>query len=368
MSAKPEITARFFTPEGNQNLASTRNPRKCIIKSGYGAMNRRCWLEFYNSDLNLPVSLGNILELWINGMRCFRGRIAQRRIDSIDDYLSIYAEWDPERAHNIPIGGIFENQTATEILNQILTSSGLVYAGGFSHDIRFSRLEFAEYPLFSAIDLLAKLAGNWLWGVSDDSILTFKPPTGNPEQILYLREDLSVVNLWETYTDIALHVLVHGGVVSGSTYENWIEIPEREYSAEEDLARIYARPITTPDVFSALRRAVIEQMTGAHYEHYVELSGAGETIQPGDRVRMQVENVPIFPKEQIFRVLMREITYAHENLQTQLHLVTGFSSAPTYFYYLKSDRKMILPYMGGKVGAFQLDISALDTAAHLDAA
>ncbi|MBN2327830.1 MAG: hypothetical protein JXR73_11810 [Candidatus Omnitrophica bacterium] len=101
-------------------------------------------------------------------------------------------------------------------------------------------------------------------------------------------------------------------------------------------------------------------MNANHYEHYIDLAGRGETIQPGHTVKFYAENLPIFPQEKMFRVKSREITYAHESLQTRLYLTSGHESTLRYFSYFKVDRS--LP----RYGPFQLDVSALDSMSPLD--
>jgi hypothetical protein len=116
------------------------------------------------------------------------------------------------------------------------------------------------------------------------------------------------------------------------------------------------------DAFTSLRRSIVQQMTRPHYEHYVDWLGAGETIKPGETARFYAENLPLFPQTQLFRVKMREITYSHETLQTRFHVTAGFESSESYFHYFHVDYP--IPHFG----PFQLDISALDSPACLDAA
>ncbi|MBN2327829.1 MAG: hypothetical protein JXR73_11805 [Candidatus Omnitrophica bacterium] len=195
MSTNTEIIASIFDQNGDGPLADSRIPRKCIIKSGFGAQKRRCWLEFFNEDLHLPIQIGSVLNVAINGLPCFNGPILQRRIDSIDDHLSCYAEFDPAHKYDRLIYSAFEYQTILEILDDILAGSGLIpdYPGGL--DATFQRLEFAGDSLFRAIDLLAKLAGNWRWDVLDDGTLRLRPPTAPPDHQIALQRDEDIVNL-----------------------------------------------------------------------------------------------------------------------------------------------------------------------------
>ncbi|MGC9327710.1 MAG: hypothetical protein ACP5I1_08755, partial [Candidatus Hinthialibacter sp.] len=316
MSPHTEINASIYDPDGQSLLADAPVPRKCMIKSGFGAQKRSCWLELFNEDLHLPIHLGFILNITINGESCFTGPILQRRIDSIDDHLSCYAEFDPSSKYDRLLHAAFENRAILEILQEILAGSGLILDCPGGLDASFKRLEFTGDSLFRAIDLLAKLAGNWHWDVLDGGTLRLRPPSALPDYQIALQRDDDVVNLWETSDDLFTEILIAGGVNQGSTYDWTIRIPALEDSVLDDAIRIYIRSLADSDAFEALRRAIVNQMKANHYEHYIDLMGRGETIQPGQTVKFFIDNLPLFPQEQIFRVKSREITYAHESLQT----------------------------------------------------
>jgi len=368
MPQNPEISIRLFRIDGFTPLASVVHPRKFTIKSAFGAGKRRCWIEWFNEDIGFPAALGCVLEVWINGVRCFRGRVAERRIDSIDDHFSIYAVWDPERQYNQPIGGLFENLTVDAVLDLLMENSPLKRADAYHHAYVFGAIEFADYPFFAAVDLLAKLAGNWLWDVGEDAALRFRPPQDVPDHSLYLAPDSYAVNLWETVNDAFAYVRLNGGFTDGEVYEDWIQIPGRYYASEAEIARVYVRPLASYDAVAALRRGILQQMKKPLYEHYVDLIGCGEKTAPGDTVRFCADDLPLLPQGQIFRVKMREINYSHEQLQTRLYLTSGFESSSTYFYYFHHDSAIAPSFKEGKSGAFQLDASALDSQNHLDAA
>ncbi len=368
MSVRPSIQILLFDHQGNIPLGSVQNPRKITLDSGFGAMRRRCWLELYNEDLHFPAALGSILEIWINQIRCFRGSVSQRRMDSIDDYVTLYAEFDPENEFNTAMEGVFINLTVTEILDQVLPAAGLRRRDPFEHGVRFGRLEFAEYPLLACIDLLAKLAGNWIWDIDEEGSLSFRPPFSQSPHVLLLDKDRDTINLWETVTDLAARILVLGGIIDGTPFEQWIVVPGLAFMPDALSTRVYVRPLASLDACTAFRRAVIQQMIRPHYEHYVTLHGWGETVPPGDSVRFLVDDYPLLPQDRFFRVKRREIVYAHERLETRLFLTSSLESSPTYFHYFRHDRIRPPLYQHGKSGPFQLDVSALDSPAHLDPA
>ncbi len=357
-----DIQILFYDCLGEKVLASVLNPRKFTMKSGFGAMPRRCWLELYQEDRNTPADVGSYLEIRIRGIRCFWGRIQQRRIDSIDDPLSFYADFDPHREFNRQVFGTFENRTSTEILQDILEESPLVRHDSLESTLRFRKIIFSGESLFAAIDLLSKLAGNWWWDVREDGVLFFRPPTGLPVHEVVLRRDTDVFNLWKTTTDRYSQVEIEGG---GSDMQNyrWILDTLGQHNAPENACiRVYLRSIATPDAAAALRQAVVQQMETPHYEHFVDWTGNGETVKPGESVCFKPEYRSLFPETQRFRIKTREITYAHETLQTRFHVTSGNESSETYFHYFRVDHPI------PRFGAFQMDVSALDSIAYLDAA
>ena len=367
MPDSPNFLARILTHTGD-TVGVVIVPRKCIIKSEFGAGKRRCWLELHQESSQFPVQLGMRLEIDINGWRCFNGRITERRLDSIDDPLTLYATWDPEREYDFPVAGLFQNQTIGAILQEILTKSSLSWSDPSDYLVKFSRLEFAGESVFTAIDLLAKLAGNWIWDIDDAGLLRFRPHATETAHHVLLELDRYQVNLWETNHDLYAVIQVRGGSVEGTTYTKWIQLPEFTPLAEQSTKVIYVRPMTTSDVFYALQRTVKEQMNQVHYEHVVDLYGQGVNIQAGDCIRFNAPYMPLFPSPSFFRVKMREITYAHEELQVRLHLTSRFESSRQYFEYFRSDRRTSAATLPGRSGLFQLDISSLDSASHLDAA
>ncbi len=353
------IRVLFYDSKGEHPYASVIHPRKFIIKSGFGAMKRRCWLELYKEDSHVLGSIGNIVEIDINGIRCFRGKITQRRLDSIDDPLSFYAEFDPEQEFAHSLYGTYENREITAILQDILQNSPLQRGDSFEKKARLHHLVFSGESLFQGIDLLAKLAGNWWWDVSEEGILTFRPPARTPDHLLALRRDVDTVNLWQTIDDLYGRVEMEGGESEGTTYDQIIDIIE-DPSTNPGHIRVYVRSISTLDVFTAFRRAVMQQMMTPHYEHYIDWMGAKEAIQPGDAVCFRVDYLPLFPQERLFRVKIREIVYSHESVQTRLHVTAGNESSATYFHYYHVD------YTLSRIGPFQLDVSALDSTSPLD--
>lgn len=363
----PDIRIRVQTPQG-EAVHSIVRPRKLTVKSGFGAMPRRCWLELYDEDLFTPAAIGSILEIEIGGVRVFWGRVNQRRVDSVDDQLTLAAEFDPEREYAADVYGLFEDKTPTGILADILHASPLTLEETHYAPARLSRLEFTGQSRFFAIDLLAKLAGNWIWTAGEGGVLRFRPWPAAPDHIVYLNPDFSAVNLWETADDRFSSAVLLGGAAGDSVYEAAMEFFGLDPAVAGAAVRVYARPITTADVFAALRRAAVAHMRLPSYGRYIDLDGAGWDIRPGDTIRFIPERLPLFPEEAVFRVKEREIVYARETLRVRLWLANGYESAPTYFYYFRYEPARPAASNEGLAGPFQLDVSALDSDAHLDPA
>ena len=197
MPVIPELSIHFYSSDGRRLYQVLKHPRRVEIKSGFGAERTRCWLELYNEDYFVQSALGNILEVWINSMLCFWGVIVQRRIDSTDDRLTLYAEWDPAQEFMLTQGGEFTHQTATSILDELCRDAGLIRRDFCQHPYPFDKILITQRSLFPAIDLLAKLAGNWIWEVSGQC-LRFRPFPAVPDHLIYLKPDLHEINLWQS--------------------------------------------------------------------------------------------------------------------------------------------------------------------------
>jgi len=366
-NAQPSVQIRF-TSHQNHPLLTIHNPRKMEIKSPFGAQPSRCRLELYQEDNSAHVVIGSMIEVELNQTKVFKGYVIEKRIDSVDDQLSFVAMLDPAREWNKNISGMVEPFTVNNLLQDFISGTGLTWQTGHPHPTVFSKLTFSQDSLYFAIDLLAKLAGNWIWDVSMNGALRFRPHTLPPQHTVVLHPDRYTVNIRENHQDVYSWIEVECGIRDGAAYEKVISIPHVARTAQSVQTRIFARPVSTPDVYAALERSIMQNLSVPHYEHYVDLLGSGENVQPGDTVCFRVDEIPLFPQDQIFRVKQRDITYSHGQHTSRLHLTTGYESAPGYFYYLRSDRTPPPLFLLGKTGVFQLDLSALDSPSSLDAA
>jgi hypothetical protein len=365
MLPKPDLRIEIVSNDGKPS-GEWRDPRKVTVKSGFGAQARRAWIELYNEQIDTAFNLGDELRIFVNQTRCFRGFIRQIRLDNQGDLITLYADWQPDSQFNTLISREVSNVSATEILQTIVQGSGLSYQPDPEQTAPISRLEFQEQPLPAVIDLLAKLAGNWRWDIDDDSQLHFRPFGDQPDHRVHLAPDQYSVHLWE-HENEADEIKINAGVVNGEELSASVILQELANSTSVE--RIYVRPIVSQDVMNDLLAAIEMQANTPHYSHTVDIDGSGEYIIAGDTVQFTfTEPLEFFPTEQQFRVKIREIIYAHEQLTTRLHLTCAFESNNNYFDDLKTDKRPTAQYRDSHVGAFQLDASSLDSESHLDAA
>jgi len=366
MGFKPVTLITILSSELTPKAQLTR-PRKFIIKSGSGAQSNRAWLELYNEDIAINATLEDWLEIQIEGSLCFSGRIREIRIDSKDDHITLFAEWDPEIELRVNVDSQFQNQSINAMLNSLLEATPLNRADAFSPVTTIQKIELSNHSIFFAIDLLAKLAGNWYWDIQNQTHLRFRPPYNNPDHYLLLKHDKFFVNLWQSAAERFSKIEIKAGLDGQNPLESTVILPELNLSTANTAPRVFTRPLCSADGLALFASAVRQQMLSPNYNHYVDIADNGWQILPGDTVQFQAGVLPIFPQNQKFRVTQRDITYAHEMLETRLHLTSGFESAPTYFHYFRQDTTIAPSFLLGRVGPFQADVSALDSSAHLDA-
>lgn len=357
----------FITPDSNNPPIEINNPRKLEIKSQFGAHPSHCWLELYMEDNPKLLPIGASIQINMNAKPVFNGYVTEKRIDSVDDQLSLVALHDPTREWNKTISGVYEDFTISGLLQEFVSGSGLTWQPRQLPSTVFSKITFSNDSLYFAIDLLAKIAGNYYWDISNDGTLRFRDSTNSPDYTIVLHPDQYTVNIRENHQDIYSYITIECGIRNGFSYEKTITIHNVSKSAQQQHTQIYARPVSTPDVLAALERSIIQHMTVPHYEHYVDLIGYGEDINTGDTVSFRVDGLVLFPQDQIFRIKQRDITYAHGEYKTRLHLTTGYESAPSYFNYFRNDFTPKFSFLLGRTGIFQMDVSALDSPVNLDA-
>lgn len=368
MSIRPRIRCEWQSPTASFPHSISTIPRKLVIRSGFGAMKRTCFLELYQEDLHIPFQLGDTLRVWVNQVDCFFGIISQIRIDSIDDPITLVAEQTPARILEGPVHGQWEDTAAHVWLKEVAPSFGLAYTPTHVSTRKLQAIQFAGQSMLFALDLWAKLAGNWRWDVSDFGELRFRPWRPIPEHQEHLHHDHDTINIRRTTFDRFEWVTLHAGVIKGNEQTRIVHTPGNRGRSESARTTAYARPVVSSDGLFLLREAVHMQQASEMVTHTIDLDARGVTIRPGDTIRFTMDSFEPFLRHLVFRVKQREITVAHERLTTRLHLTTGYENAYRYFEYMRSDPRLVPGIQEGSRGPFQLDVSALDSEAHLDAA
>jgi hypothetical protein len=229
-------------------------------------------------------------------------------------------------------------------------------------------LRFVQAHLFYAVDLLAKLAGNWLWDVSWSHVLRFRPPDLDPDHVLYYDRRLHLFRVWESEEPVRNYLRLFGGIVNDNEFR-------REFFEADSVKRfgtradsLFARPITTEGAYQLLRAAVLDVLPWPATEKYLDVSGGNLEIRQGDTIELRETGLPQVDNDNVFRIKQEEHWIdALGNLRSRFHLALGMESASRYQFYIDHDpTEDPSLFVERRIGPFRLDLSALDSSAHLD--
>jgi len=361
----PRVTC--FDVDGNRVWESADSAR-VEITARFGAEDSEATVVLDSPD-NLPeASPGDGMEIRFDGQLKFRGQVSEMRTHSASWPLVLHGMRHPRRKYNGEIRGLFEQETPTEILSAAL---GLVpgevpnYGGSPASSRMVDRLDFQGVPLFYAVDLLAKLAGNWLWRLDWDENLVFIPPDTEPERIWSFDPDRMVLHPGLRDQSVKNRFVFFGGVSGGSEYVRYFESPESRdrFGAIEE--RLFARSITTEAAFSYLRDAVLEQLPGPVDVGMVERFDGDLSASFGERFELRGNPLVHLDEDQVFRIAAEEIRWTPQAVSVRYHLAEGLESATRYGRYIDHDPAGT-SFVAAHLGPFTLDLSALDSEAHLD--
>ena len=348
-------------------VAYSKRPRSVTIKSPLHDLTAKAWVELHYEDVQLPLDFGYQTDILIDGIQVFRGRIAHIRYDSIEAPLTFLAKREPRVLFPHHVRRIYTNVSPTEILVDILESTPeprLSYSISEPSARKVERLEFLGQHLFDAIGLLSVLDGNALWGISWDSVLHYRSRDVGPHHRIRFDPDRMTIRLWRTDDDIHNAFVFHGGVKPPGGAEF-----QRAFSDQESVGRfgrrsghLYARPITTQADYQLLRDAVLSLIPQPETERFLEATGF-LPVAAGDVILL--DSLP-FPLAQEIRrrpIEMVEFDYRHGQVTTRLH----FNAGPRV-RQIRGDRVLtaMADAVTRRLGPFQLDLSALDSPAHLD--
>jgi hypothetical protein len=356
---------------GGVRVAEPSRVKRLTIRAPFGAMKAKCFADFYRTERDLPLEQGAEFRVYLEGRLKFRGEIVSVRRDSEGDELSLYAEREPELRFNEAVNGTYESMTPTAILEQIiggLSQSPLSLIPPLASTREIDRLHFARFDLFYAIDLLAKLAGNWLWDIDWDNRLRFRSHESSADHVVYFDARRQALKVWKTAERIRNYFELYGGVVEENQFF-------RAFADEESIARfgarrqsLFVRPITTETAYGYLRLAVLEQAGKPVYEKYFDRDEGDLSIGVGDTLVLRGHGLRSVDEEQRFRVKMEEISVDPSGkVHTRYHLAELWESASRFLCYQDHEKgEPAEQYVARRIGSFALDFSGLDSRAHLD--
>lgn len=354
-----------------QRVAETSRVKRLTIRAPFGAMKAKCFAEFFQTERDLPLEQGAECRVYQEGRLKFRGETVSVRRDSAGDELSLYAEREPEMHFNEAVNGIYEGLSPTGILERIagsLSQSPLTLTPPVASSREIDRLHFVRFDLFYAIDLLAKLAGNWLWDIDWDNRLRFRPHDSSADHVVYFDSRSHALKVWKTAERIRNYFDLYGGVVDENQFF-------RVFADEESIARfgarrqsLFVRPIMTQAAFDYLRLAVLEQAGKPVYEKYFDRADGDLAIGAGDTLIIRDHGLCGVDEDQLFRVKMEEIAVDPVGkVHTRYHLAEMWESASRFLRYQDHEKgEPTEQYVARRLGSFALDFSGLDSSAHLD--
>ena len=265
----------------------------------------------------------------------------------------------------------YVNQSPTDILVDILDPQNgipLSYSNSYPVNYQIDLLSYVGYRLFYAIDLLAKLSGNYLWDIGWDQTFRFRPNTLPADHILYLDQRKLNIKVWKSSEWVKNFFELFGGVVNENEYF-------RSFSDQASIDRygsfrqsLFARAITTDEAYEYLRQAVLEQMPQPVFEKYIDVLDQDVSIQYGDTLQLRNTGLQGFDETQLYRVKREEIKVDPEGqIELRYHLADLWESSSRYLRYLDHQPvESAGDYVRRRTGSFQLDFSVLDSPAHLD--
>jgi hypothetical protein len=352
-----------------RTLWESHQPASVEIRARFGAEVSSALVALQPRSSLPQVEIGHRLEVHLEGLLKFRGEIAELRTDSATYPLALRALRRPERVYRGTVRGMYENQTPTEILEQVLELSGgasLWEESTPASSRVLDRLDFPGIPLFHAVDLLAKLSGNWLWWIDWGGKLRLLPPSSPAEHVWYYRPDRMILHPWLIDEPVKNEFAFFGGVREGAEFLRFFtdEASRERYGGIEE--HLFARSITSEAVYEYLRQAVLEQVPNPAVYRAIDRTDGDLSASFGERILLRGNPLPDLVGPRVYRIAEEEIRWSEGETFVRYHLAQGLESASRYAKYLDHDpqgENFVIAHLG----PFALDVSALDSEAHLDA-
>jgi hypothetical protein len=345
----------------------SEHPVRVEILARFGAEDSTALVTLPPREPLPQVQVGDTLKILFDGIRKFEGKVSDLRGSSVGNPLVLRAARRPRRDYLYDVRALFLDETPTSILAKVLDPfSGPFYSGLPASGRIIDRLDFQGIPIFYVIDLLAKLAGNWLWWIDWDGNLKMVPPGSPPEHVWYHDPQTLVLLPWQRDRPVKNIFRFLGGVEAGGEFERFFDSPEsRERYGWVD-ETLFSRAINSEAAFAYLQEAVLSQAPWPVNWRAVDRHDGVLSASFGERFELRGNNLPPPASSgQVFRIAAEEILWTEERIRVRYHLAQGYESSTRYTRYLDNDPAPE-SYIAARVGAFKLDLSALDSAAHLD--
>ena len=345
-------------------------PRTMHVRAGLGALPAECRAELYAEDAPLPAALGARLLALIDNRLVFDGPVVELRTDTMGQPRGLRARREPERVWNERVTLSLQDSTVGEALDTVVAAllhSPVTYTPTHAFVEPVEALGFVNYPLFAAVELLARLAGNALWDLPWDGGLRFRPSGVPPDHVLTFDPRRHALKVWQN-TDEAFNYFVgHGGIVDGNEF---LRVFYDEAGMERDGQRpadLFFRPIFRQSDYQRLRDAVLAEAPLPGLEKYLDVFGGAPEIAAGDVLELRGSPLPAPGGAQLVRVKEIEHDWRSDALVSRLWLARGRENASRFFSYMDHEAtEADADWVGRRLGAFELDFSALDSSAQLD--
>lgn len=360
-------TIQILNTEGELTW-ETRSPARVEILGCFGAEDSTARVVLNHRQILPNTQAGDRLRITFGETTKFIGMVSELRRDSATFPLVICAARRPRRMYRSQVRGLFVNKTVTTILKTLLDEAGDTvpeYDGQPASTRRIDRLDFQGLPLFYAIDLLARLAGNWLWWIDWEGKLQFIPSQGTPEHVWYYNPEVMRLRPWLRDKTIKNVFRLHGGVASGAEFVRYFldETSTQQYGVVEET--LYARPVVTEAAYRFLRDAVLDEAPWPTHYRAVERWDSNLTASFGESFQLRGGLPAGMQSGRTYRIASEEIIWSEKESLMRYHLAQGTESGTRYTRYLDHEPGTDL-YVQARLGAFELDLSALNSEAHLD--
>jgi hypothetical protein len=362
---EPNIT---FLDLNGDRVFETNRPARVETLGRFGAEDSDAKVSFYSREPLPQIEVGDILEIRLDGTLKFRGKVSERRTDSTRFPLVVRAMRRPTRMYQAEVRKVYTDAAPTEILSDLLNlgfDEVPTYSGTPASTRTVDLLDFRGTPLFYAVDLLARLAGNWLWWIDWEGELRFIPSDAAPEHVWYYDPERMALHPWLVDKQLKNRFAFFGGVSGGEEFTRFFESVDsvdRHGSVEE---RLYARPITTDLVYGYLREAVLDESPLPINYRAVDRFDGDLSASFGERFELRANPLQQLDADNIYRISAEELVWTPESFLARYHLAAGLESASRYTRYIDHDPEGAF-FVAARLGSFQLDFSALDSEAHLD--